>query len=64
MGEAQEEGGAEPRGRGGDVISRAAGSGVLGDDALAAKPEMSEDTEQDRAGPEGIDGPGTQRHGQ
>jgi hypothetical protein len=51
------------RGRGGDVISRAAGSGVLGDGALAAKPEMSEDAGQGRAGPEGIANPGTQ-HGQ
>jgi aquaporin Z len=52
------------RGRGGDVISRAAGSGMLGDGALAAKPEMPEDTGHDRAGPDGIDDPGTQRHGQ
>ena len=48
------------RGRGGDVISRAAGSGVLGDGTPAAKPELSEDTEQGRAVAEGIDGPDTQ----
>jgi len=52
------------RGRGGDAISRAAGSGKLGDAAPAAKPEMPGDAEHDRAGPDGIDGPGTQRRGE
>ena len=44
------------RGRGGDVISRAAGSGVLDEGALAAKAKLSEDIEQGRVVPPGIAG--------
>ena len=39
------------RGRGGDVISRAAGSGVLDEGALAAKAQLSEDIERARSSP-------------
>ena len=42
------------RGRGGDVISRAAGSGVLDRGALAAKAELSQDIEQGKVVPPGI----------
>ena len=42
------------RGRGGDAISRAAGSGVLDEGALTAKSELSEDIEQGKVVPEGI----------
>ena len=42
------------RGRGGDAISRAAGSGVLDAGALTAKAELSEDIEQGKAVPPGI----------
>jgi aquaporin Z len=42
------------RGRGGDVISRAAGSGVLDDGALAAKAKLSEEIEQGRVVPPGV----------
>ena len=52
------------RGRGGDVISRAAGSGVLDEGALAAKAKLSEEIEQGRVVPEGITGTGTQPAGQ
>ncbi len=52
------------RGRGGDVISRAAGSGVLDEGALTAKAKLSEDIEQGRVVPEGIADTGTQRSGQ
>ena len=45
------------RGRGGDVISRAAGSGKLGEGSVAAKPGMAGDTGQGRAGPGGIGDP-------
>jgi aquaporin Z len=51
------------RGRGGDVISRAAGSGVLDEEARAAKSKLSEDTEHGRAGPQGITGTDTQPSG-
>ena len=52
------------RGRGGDVISRAAGSGVLDEGALTAKAKLSEDIEQGKAVPPGITGTDTQRGGQ
>ena len=42
------------RGRGGDVISRAAGSGVLDQGALAAKAQLSQDIEQGKVVPPGI----------
>jgi len=42
------------RGRGGDVISRAAGSGVLDRGALVAKAELSQDIEQGKVVPPGI----------
>src|SRR5579862_9391151 len=42
------------RGRGGDVISRAAGSGVLDEGALAAKAELSEEIDQGRVVPPGV----------
>ena len=42
------------RGRGGDVISRAAGSGVLDKGALAAKAELSEEIDQGRVVPPGV----------
>ncbi|MGN6791984.1 MAG: MIP/aquaporin family protein [Streptosporangiaceae bacterium] len=42
------------RGRGGDAISRAAGSGVLDEGALTAKAQLSEDIEQGKDVPEGI----------
>ena len=41
------------RGRGGDVISRAAGSGVLDEGALTAKAELSQDIEQGKGRPPG-----------
>jgi aquaporin Z len=44
------------RGRGGDVISRAAGSGVLGQEAHAAKAEPSQDIDRGKAAPPGIAG--------
>ena len=37
------------RGRGGDVISRAAGSGVLDKGALTAKAKLAQDIEQGKA---------------
>ncbi len=52
------------RGRGGDVISRAAGSGVLDQGALAAKARLSEAIEQGRIVPEGIADSDEQQHGQ
>ena len=52
------------RGRGGDVISRAAGSGVLDEGALAAKAELPEETGQGRVVPPGIAGDDAQRSGQ
>src|SRR5580692_4717372 len=51
------------RGRGGDVISRAAGSGVLDAGAEAAKAELSEDIDQDKVVPPGIADTDTQRSG-
>jgi aquaporin Z len=52
------------RGRGGDVISRAAGSGVLDEGALTAKAQLSQDIEQGKVVPPGIDDTGPQRTGQ
>ena len=52
------------RGRGGDVISRAAGSGVLDEGALTAKAKLSQDIEQGKAVPPGITGAETQQSGQ
>ena len=52
------------RGRGGDVISRAAASGVLDEVVLAAKAELSEEIEQGRVVPPGIAGTDAQRSGQ
>jgi hypothetical protein len=52
------------RGRGGDVISRAAGSGVLDEGALTAKSKLSQDIEHGKVVPEGITGTDTQRSGQ
>jgi aquaporin Z len=51
------------RGRGGDVISRAAGSGVLDEGALSAKAELSRQIEQGKVVPPGIADTGTQRSG-
>jgi aquaporin Z len=51
------------RGRGGDVISRAAGSGVLDEGALVAKAQLSQDIEQGRVVPPGIADTGAQRSG-
>ena len=48
------------RGRGGDVISRAAGSGVLDQGALTAKAKLSEDIDQGKVAPPGIAGTETQ----
>ncbi len=42
------------RGRGGDVISRATGSGVLDERALTAKAQLSEDIERGKVVPQGI----------
>jgi aquaporin Z len=52
------------RGRGGDVIARAAGSGVLDEGALTAKAELSKDIDQGKAVPPGITGTDTQQSGQ
>ena len=52
------------RGRGGDAISRAAGSGVLDEGALTAKAKLSQDIEQGKAVPPGITGTETQQSGQ
>jgi len=52
------------RGRGGDVISRAAGSGVLGEGRLTAKAKLSEAIEQGTVVPPGIADTSTQRSGQ
>jgi aquaporin Z len=51
------------RGRGGDVISRAAGSGVLDEGALAAKAELSQDIDRGKVVPPGIAGTDTQPGG-
>jgi aquaporin Z len=45
------------RGRGGDAISRAAGSGVLDEGALAARAELSQDIGQGKVVPPGIADP-------
>jgi aquaporin Z len=52
------------RGRGGDVISRAAGSGVLDQGALTAKAELAQEIDQGKVVPPGITGTDTQRGGQ
>jgi aquaporin Z len=52
------------RGRGGDVISRAAGSGVLDEGALAAQAELPEETGPGKVLPPGIGGDDAQRSGQ
>jgi aquaporin Z len=52
------------RGRGGDAISRAAGSGVLDEGALTLKAKLSQDIEQGKAVPPGITGTHTQQSGQ
>ena len=52
------------RGRGGDVISRAAGSGVLDEGAHAAKAKLSQDIEHGKVVPPGIAGTDPQRPGQ
>ena len=52
------------RGRGGDVISRAAGSGVLDEGALTAKAERSRRIDQGKVVPPGIAGTDTQQSGQ
>ncbi len=49
------------RGRGGDVISRSAGSGVLDRGALAAKARLSQDIDQGKVIPQGIAGTDPQR---
>jgi hypothetical protein len=49
------------RGHGGDVISRAAGSGELDEGALAAKAQLSEDIDQGKVVPPRIADTGTQR---
>jgi aquaporin Z len=51
------------RGRGGDVISRAAGSGVLDEGAQAAKAELSEAIDQGRIVPPGVADSDTPRSG-
>ncbi len=52
------------RGRGGDVISRAAGSGVLDEGAHAARAKLSQDIEHGKVVPPGIASTDTQRPGQ
>ena len=52
------------RGRGGDVISRAAGSGVLDEGAHAARARLSQDIEHGRVVPPGIADTEAQRPGQ
>ena len=52
------------RGRGGDAIARAAGSGVLGEGAMTAKAELSKNIEQGKVVPPGITGTDTQQSGQ
>jgi len=51
------------RGRGGDVISRAAGSGVLDEGVLAARSRLAEDIEQGKVVPPGIADTDAQRSG-
>ena len=52
------------RGRGGDVISRAAGSGVLDEGSLAAKAKLARGDRQGKTVPPGIADTDTQRGGQ
>ncbi len=52
------------RGRGGDVISQAAGSGVLDEGALTAKARLSQDIDQGKVVPSGITDTDTQQSGQ
>ena len=52
------------RGRGGDVISRAAGSGVLDEGTLAAKAQLSQQIDQGKVVPPGIADTDAQRSGQ
>ena len=52
------------RGRGGDVIARAAGSGVLDEGAHTAKSKLSADIEHGKVVPPGIAGTDTQPGGQ
>ena len=52
------------RGRGGDVISRAAGSGVLDDGAHVARAKLAQDIEHGKVVPPGIAGPDAQPSGQ
>ena len=51
------------RGRGGDVISRAAGSGLLDQGALAARAQLSQEIDQGKVVPPGIADPDTQPSG-
>jgi len=51
------------RGRGGDAISRAAGSGVLDEGALAAKAELSQEIDQGKVVPPGTAGTDAQPSG-
>ena len=51
------------RGRGGDVISRAAGSGVLDKGALTAKARLSEEIDQGKMAPPGIADTDTPQNG-
>ncbi|MGH3152279.1 MAG: hypothetical protein ACRDOB_16350, partial [Streptosporangiaceae bacterium] len=51
------------RGRGGDVISRAAGSGVLDQGFLTARSKLAQDIEQGKVVPTGIADTGAQRNG-
>jgi len=52
------------RGRGGDVISRAAGSGVLDEGALVAKAKLSQDIDHGKVVPDGIADPDTRPGGE
>ena len=52
------------RGRGGDAISRAAGSGELDKGALTAKAELSQEIDEGKVVPPGITGTDTQPGGQ
>ena len=52
------------RGRGGDVISRAAGSGVLDEGAHVARAKLAQDIEHGRVVPPGIAGTDAQPSGQ
>ena len=52
------------RGRGGDVISRAAGSGVLDKGTLAAKARLSQEIDEGKVVPRAISGTDTPQTGQ